>query len=143
MNDCWQTTARFLLALTMWREARGEPDPGMLAVGCVVRNRVARNHQATWIGTMTAPHQFTSISVIGDSQTVRWPSLPSPAWERAWGLSGAIMGVSGGPVDDPTGGATFYRNPATATSGWFDHQVATGKLQETVTIGNHVFYTEA
>lgn len=133
----------FMLALVIWREARGEGDEGMVAVGRVIANRVAHGW-GDWIKVITAPAQFSSISIMGDPQTVKWPQVPDKAWERAQELANAFVGHSGEALaPDPTGGATFYWNPATATSGWFKHSVESGKLQKTVTINRHDFYREA
>lgn len=135
------TTKAFMLALVMWREASGEGDEGMRAVGWVVRNRVKAGW-GDWLGVITSPNQFSSISVIGDPGTVRWPKESDAAWQAARGLSDAITGDSdaGG---DPTGGATFYWNAQIATSGWFKRAVGDGTLIETVQIGRHTFYREA
>lgn len=47
--------------LTIWQEARGEPDEGKLAVAEVIRNRTRQRYQSdgTVAGTVLAPFQFS------------------------------------------------------------------------------------
>lgn len=122
---------RFLLALTMWREARGEGIDGMYAVACVVRNRV-RAGMGTYWGVLTHPRQFSSMTVRGDSQTVLWPVPSDPRWTAAldWDEVNA---------PDITHGALYYWNPKTATSRWFRDEIA-AKHKRMAVIGNHEFY---
>lgn len=125
----------FLLALALYREARGEGQRGMEAVACVVRNRVE-----TWGGgyyrQLTGRNQFSAMSVVGDPQTVVWPAPSDRAWKMAQAIAGATLT---GVLQDVTGGALFYENPAAATSAWFVRNVR-NKRPKTATIGRHVFY---
>jgi N-acetylmuramoyl-L-alanine amidase len=139
----WDDVRKFLLALTMWREAQGEGRTGMRAVGHVIRNRVLAG-KLDYLNAIEARNQFSSISIRGDGETIDWPkqdgSAKAVAFETAMQLVPAILD---GSDEDLTGGATFYRNPVTATSKWFDQAVATGKLEKIVSIGHHDFYKEA
>ena len=47
-----------ILALTLYGEARGEPIEGIIAVGCVIRNRVILNKK-TYKEICLAPKQFS------------------------------------------------------------------------------------
>lgn len=137
----WDTWSLYSAALCVWREARGEGYDGMLAVANVIMNR----QRTVWRGkglaeVVSDPHQFSSMTIGGDSQTIVWPS-PN---DQAFGVAFDVMNAAANGTDaDPTQGATFYRNAASATSEWFQKAIATGKLMKTVTIGRHDFYREA
>lgn len=94
-----------LLARLISAEARGEPYRGQVAVGAVVLNRV--KHPAfpnTMAGVIYQPRAFTCLD---DGQ------FNEPVSESAYRAArDAINGW------DPSGGAIYYFNPNTATSGW-------------------------
>lgn len=126
-----------LLGLVIWREARGEGYEGMRAVGHVIRNRVlARWYNTSWKDNILAKNQFTSMSPT-DPQYNLYPTSSDVHYLLAMMLSNAIYS---GRDPDTTQRSTFYRNTATATSQWFDDQVASGKIHQTVVIGHHTFY---
>lgn len=131
----WDDYNQFLLALVMWREARGEGPEGMKAVGCVVRNRVGTSE--AWSVVITAKWQFSSMTAPGDAMLVQWPVYNDPAFLEAMTLA---FGIYNGVIVDNTNGATHYRNPATATSKSFQAEVDSGRLKQVATIGHHVFY---
>lgn len=111
------------LARIIHGEARGEPFRGQVAVGAVVINRV---HDARFPNTIRevimARNQFTAVT---DGQFYLEPSDTSFRAARE-ALAGA----------DPTGGALYFYNPATARNmEWFR------TLRTLVQIGNHVFAT--
>ena len=109
-----------LLARLIYGEARGESYTGQVAVGAVVMNRVkSSSFPNTISGVVYQPYAFTAVS---DGQINLSPN--STAIEAA---KAAMNGY------DPTGGAIYYYNPATATSKWIYSR------KVTVTIGRHVF----
>jgi spore germination cell wall hydrolase CwlJ-like protein len=64
-----------LLALVVWREARGEGYPAMLAVACSIRNRVER---PSWWGHTFAEvigkkWQYSSMAAPNDPQLLKYP----------------------------------------------------------------------
>jgi N-acetylmuramoyl-L-alanine amidase len=132
-----------LMALTIWREASGEGIQGMRAVAWVVLNRCRARHLPVR-RIVTEPFQFSSMTIKGDAATTRWPQMIDTSFEDAWKAMVDVLGDNAAtnlPQQvDPTQGATFYRNPATATSGWFDEAIKNGTLVKTVTIGHHDFY---
>ena len=128
-----------LIALALWREAEGEGRDGLTGVACVMANRARRNG-GDWFAVLTAPNQFSSMSVRGDARTVAWPSPKDGVFPTCIALANAALA---GTLADTTGGATEYENPATATSAWFAQAIQSGKLTPTVTIGRHVFYKES
>ncbi|MCR4440647.1 MAG: cell wall hydrolase [Peptococcaceae bacterium] len=98
-NDVW------VLSKIIAGEARGEPFVGQVAVGAVVVNRVKNpNFPNSVYGVVFEPGAFTAVS---DGQYYRPPTSSAIKAARA-----AINGW------DPSGGALYYWNPATATSGW-------------------------
>lgn len=144
---------RVLTGICLYREARGEGNNGMLAVACVIRNRVIK-HTSTFYTEVIKPWQFTSISVKGDPQLALWPKETDPLWLQAQLIAGNV--IDGG-VQDITSGATLYWNPngiteeETAilpfklndgTSVAFPRTWNPAAVTETVKIGNHIFLKE-
>lgn len=94
-----------LLAKVISAEARGEPYSGQVAVGAVILNRIAHpSFPNTMAGVVYEPGAFTCMV---DGQ-INQP-VASSAYQAA---QDALNGV------DPSGGAIYYFNPATATSKW-------------------------
>ena len=109
-----------LLARLISAEARGEPYEGQVAVGAVVLNRVRHpSFPDTLAGVIYQTDAFTAVS---DGQ------FDQPVAESAYrAAQDALNG------NDPSGGALYYFNPATATSAWIWSRPLI------VTIGNHRF----
>ena len=94
-----------LLARLISAEARGEPYAGQVAVGAVVLNRVENPAFPSTISGVI--YQSGAFSCINDGQF--WKPVADSAYKAAReALNGA----------DPSGGALYYFNPATATSKW-------------------------
>ena len=109
-----------LLARIISAEARGEPYQGQVAVGAVVLNRVRHpSFPDTLSGVIYQTDAFTAVS---DGQ------FDQPVAESAYRAAQEAMNGS-----DPSGGALYYFNPATATSAWIWSRPLI------VTIGNHRF----
>lgn len=109
-----------LLARLIYGEARGEPYVGQVAVGAVVMNRIkSASFPNTISGVVYQSYAFTAVD---DGQINLTPN--------ATARKAALDAINGW---DPSYGALYYYNPATATSSW----IFTRKT--TVTIGNHVF----
>ena len=94
-----------LLARLISAEARGEPYAGQVAVGAVVLNRVKSPAFPNTISGVI--YQSGAFSCLQDGQF--WKSVTDSAYKAA---REAING------SDPSGGAIYYFNPATATSKW-------------------------
>jgi spore germination cell wall hydrolase CwlJ-like protein len=94
----------FMLALCMWREARGEGTEGMTAVGCVVRNRMTK-HGSSYYAEIIKPWQFSSISVKNDAEVNLFPATADTQWVASQELAKSI--IAGVTVDN-TSGAEFY-----------------------------------
>ena len=94
-----------LLARVISAEARGEPYSGQVAVGAVILNRVEHpSFPNTIAGVVYQPGAFTCMV---DGQ-IDQPVAESSIRAARDALNGA----------DPSGGAIYYFNPSTATSGW-------------------------
>jgi len=123
-----------LLALTIWREARGEGLNGMKAVACVVRNRAKRRNSSYYIECVR-PWQFSSLTDPKDPQLANWPKPEDSTWQTAQILAGSVID---GHTDDITGGATMYYADSIPFPASWDKS----KLRETVKLGNHTFFQE-
>ncbi len=109
-----------LLARLIYGEARGESYVGQVAVGAVVMNRIrSASFPNTMAGVIYQSYAFTAVD---DGQINLTPDATA---RRA--AQDAMNGW------DPSYGALYYYNPATATSSWIFSR------KTTVTIGNHVF----
>lgn len=124
----------FMLALCMWREARGEGISGMIAVGCVARNRVNK-HSSSFYIEIVKPLQFSSITDKGDSQLGLYPNIHDAAMLEAIQLAEAIIHNR---VTDPTLEATlYYDDSITFPKSWNPSRV-----MATIKIGRFNFYKE-
>ncbi|MBQ7340180.1 MAG: spore cortex-lytic enzyme [Clostridia bacterium] len=109
-----------LLARLIYGEARGEPYVGQVAVGAVVLNRIkSSSFPNTMSGVIYQKYAFTAVD---DGQI---NLTPNETARKA--AKDAMNGW------DPSYGAIYYYNPATATSSWIFSR------KTTVTIGRHVF----
>lgn len=109
-----------LLAMVINGEARGEPYEGQVAVGAVVLNRVKHSSFPNTIaGVIYQDGAFTAVS---DGQINK--PIQSSCYDAA---RDALNGW------DPSGGAIYYYNPATATSSWIWSRPVIKQ------IGRHVF----
>lgn len=112
-----------LLAMAIHGEARGEPYVGQVAVAAVILNRVKHpSFPNTIAGVIFQPGAFTAVD---DGQIYLTPNNESYKAARD-----ALNGW------DPTGGAIYYWNPATATSKWI------WTREVTLKIGKHWFAHE-
>ncbi len=114
-DDVW------MIARMVAAEARGEPFDGQVAVASVIANRVRDpRFPGTVSGVIFQPLAFE-------------PTLNGSFWnvnvteQHVRAARYALNGM------DPTGGATFFWNPATATSSWIWSRTITSR------IGKHVF----
>jgi N-acetylmuramoyl-L-alanine amidase len=109
-----------LLTRLIYGEARGESYVGQVAVGAVVMNRIK---SASFPNTMSGViYQSYAFTAVDDGQINLSPNSTA--------RKAALDAMNGW---DPTYGALYYYNPATATSQWIFSRPTT------ITIGNHVF----
>lgn len=131
MSNTRLTYSEWMLALCIWREARGEPAAGKIAVGEVIRNRMKAN--ARWrntiSGVVTQPKQFSAFNE-GDPNAVKFPKPDEQAWLESCASAVLIMQDAS---DDIAKGANHYHTKAVKPY-W-----ARGKMP-VCEIGNHIFY---
>ncbi|MDY0323546.1 MAG: spore cortex-lytic enzyme [Candidatus Carbobacillus sp.] len=109
-----------LMANAVYGESRGEPYEGQVAVAAVILNRLRHpSFPNTISGIIFQPGAFTAVA---DGQI--WLT-PNATARRA-----VIDAINGW---DPSGGAIYYFNPATATSAWI------WSRPQIKRIGNHIF----
>ena len=126
----------FMLALCMWREARGDGEAGMQAVGSTIRNRVKIGADSTsYYREIVRPLQFSSITAPGDHQLTIWPYLHSPLEAESWLEAQQLAaGIINGSLPDNTNGATHYFATSIPMPSWAK------VMQMTCQIGNQRFY---
>jgi cell wall hydrolase len=127
----------FLLALCVWREARGEPLEAKTGVAWTVKNRAA--NPSWWGGpsyssVILRAFQFSSFN-HNDANATKWPVETDTSWMASLEVAALVFS---GNSSDPTGGATHYysgkQEPAWAGD---------GSMRETCTIGAFKFYRRA
>lgn len=96
-----------LMARAINGEARGEPYEGQVAVGAVILNRVKSSQFPNTIAGVI--YQSGAFTAVSDGQ------INVPIKEGSTVLKAARDAMNGW---DPTGGAIYYFNPATATNKW-------------------------
>lgn len=109
-----------LMARVVYGESRGEPFEGQIAVAAVILNRVFSSEFPQTIEEVI--YQDLAFTAVADGQYNLTPNAQAYQAVRQ-----AIAGY------DPTYGATYYWNPATATSRWV------WSREVTLKIGQHVF----
>jgi hypothetical protein len=108
----------------------------MRAVAHVIKNRIAA-WGGDWITQITKPLQFSSMTVLGDTQTIVWPSEKDVV-----NIYVLLSSVYDGTDPDNTNGALYYANLEVATSGWFfENIVQKPDLHpKTAVIGKQTFF---
>lgn len=121
------------LALVLWREARGEPTEGKIAVAHSIMNRVKR---PSWWGhsvmtVVTKKWQYSSMTDPKDAQLVRWPTDSDREWLDCLSIA---YDVYMGSLDNPAPGADSYFADSIPPPNWADPK------KFVVKIGHHSFY---
>ena len=122
-----------MLALCIWREARSEPDEGLIAVGCVMRERV--NNPKWWgdsyLSVITKRWQFSSMTDPGDPQLGAYPREDDPVFLRCLEIAEYVMD---GSLEHPAPTATHYYADYILAPNW------ASKGQFIKKIGRHLFF---
>lgn len=96
---------RFLVALCIWREARGTSLEAKRGVAWVIMNRV-RDTAKRWPGnvadTILQPYQFSSFN-RDDPNASKLPKWSDSSWKECCTVAENVG-------EDPTGGATNYHS---------------------------------
>lgn len=120
-----------LLALAIWREARGECYPAKLGVSHVIRNRCAiapaQGFAHDVPGNVLKPYAFSSFNP-GDPNAEKFPDPHDQAWLDS-------LRAAESDEADPTGNAVFYfsRPLTTPPRAW-------GDVEHTADLGGLHFY---
>jgi spore germination cell wall hydrolase CwlJ-like protein len=120
-----------LLALCIWREARGESIEAKHGVASVIRNRCAiapaEGFSKTIEGNIFKPYAFSSFNP-GDPNSTKFP-LPN---DSSW-LDSLHVAQSNEP-DTTCGAVWYFSRPLTAPPKQW------GKVEHSATIGGFQFY---
>lgn len=116
-------TALLCLSLTIYFEARGEPEQGMYAVAEVVTNR-AKERGKSVCDVVYEKNQFSWVKGWNGK-------LPEgkPGWEKSVSIAHTTLETGG---HNYTNGATYFHSKKVKRPNW--------KAVYAITIGNHVFY---
>lgn len=138
LNEPFLSDPTQLLALCIWREARGESIAAKTGVAHVILNRCAmspaQGFEPTIEGNILKPWAFSSF-MDGDPNSVKYPEPEDqyllreldPSWTDS-------LAVARTPGEDPTGGAVFYFSaPLT------DPPAAWGSVEVSTVIGGLTF----
>lgn len=124
---------KFLCAICIFREARGDGNDAMRAVAHVINNR-AQAWKKTWAEVITDKNQFSSISVLGDSQTIVWPT------EQQIDFLDSLIDADTFSLDiDNTHGALYYANEAHLQSEWYQRNIINANHPISALIGKQTF----
>ncbi len=127
----WAENPTKLLALCVWREARGEPAEAKLGVVWTIKNRCllapAQGFKHDIVGNVLHPWAFSSF-MQGDPNSTKFPSQFDASW-----IDSLVAAESSFP--DPVNGAVFYYSlPLT------EPPRAWGAVQHCATLGGLHFY---
>lgn len=140
--DQKKMTDAYIVAATLWGEARGEGELGMQAVMNVIMNR-AKGDFSKARDIVLKPKQFSIWNSVANPEEKALALAKShrekklkdgPSFIKAVELVDKAMK---GSLTDVTGGATFYFNPKKANPSWAKAMV------KVKSIGNHDFYKPA
>lgn len=105
------------LALTLWREARGEPHAVKVGVACSILNRVVR---PSWWGNdvlsvVTKRFQYSSLTDPHDPQLTTWPTWNDASWRECMEVA---VDALAGKLMSPVPGADSYHDVSIAAPKW-------------------------
>ncbi len=124
----------FLLALLLWREARGEDVTTKRCVAWSVRNRVEHPSWwgVDWASVIAKKFQYSSMTAPGDPNLTRWPLPADTSWIACMHIASQVYRSA---IPDPSRGATHYYDksldrtpPAWAAGGGMIHVLDSGNF---------------
>jgi hypothetical protein len=120
------------LARTLWGEARGEGESGLVAVAAVVANRVHEQRTDQWGSTVEdvclKSNQFDCWNPGAYRNEVEAVGPQDPSFQLCLTISRNTLA---GQITDPTNGANSYFNPKYASPDW--------GMRPGIVIGNQKF----
>jgi hypothetical protein len=132
-----------IVALTCWREMRGELAPGMISVAQVLYNRAKAGwHNSSMYENAIATNQFSSMTIKGDANTVQFPDSREPEFVKLLQFVDGLYSEGGAFPVDLTNGALYYAVLADSTSTWFFNNIASRPdiHPRTAVIGKTTFF---
>jgi spore germination cell wall hydrolase CwlJ-like protein len=125
--DIQRITDTFLLALVVWREARGEPHDCRVAVACSILNRVKR---PSWWGSdvqgvVTKKWQYSSMTAPNDPQLTKFPARSDTTWLDCMTIADDVLR---GRVVPPFPGADSYHDISIPAPNWATPAAFVGQL---------------
>lgn len=103
----WQWWEVCLLALVVWREARGCEHDAQVAVACSIRNRV--DNPKWWgndyVSVITKKWQYSSMAATGDPQLIIYPQANDHEFEECLGIADMVHRRM---MNNPLGGSDSY-----------------------------------
>lgn len=130
----YNMTNAYVVAATLWGEARGEGEQGIQAVLNVIMNR-AKDNFGKARDVVLMPHQFEVWQKVSDPEAFSLNLARQNRDDRTYQkIIRLVDRAASGKLPDITGGALFYFNPKNASPSWAK------KMQKTATIGHHEFY---
>lgn len=130
----WKMYEVVLLAITIWREARGESREAKTAVGCSIRNRV--QNPKWWgndyISCLTKKWQYSSMTDPKDRQLTTWPAATDHIFEECLEIAESV--IVGRLVSPATPGADSYYDVSIPSPKWATEEKKVGQ------IGRLIFY---
>jgi Cell Wall Hydrolase len=127
----------YLIALCVYREARGESIEAKLGVAWVIRNRVKlpRWWGHDWISVILHHFQFSSFNATNNVQAETFPGPSDPSWADCWNAANVVYAETPS-FADPTNGATYYYDksldndpPAFTKNGTIEQSAVIGALR--------------
>ena len=96
------------MALTLWREASNQTRDAQTGVAQSIMNRVA--HPGWWghdiMSVVFDPHQYSSMSQLGDPNLIRWPASNDLIWLQCLQVAASV--ISGTTTDLVNGADSYY-----------------------------------
>ena len=126
-DTCMDTAAK-----TVWGEARGEGEDGMLAVACVIVNRTRKTGKSL-MEVCLQKWQFSCWNE-GDPNLPKMQALDWDDQLYRMAMIAVLKAIDLPKDKDPTKGSRHYHTPAVKPK-WAEGQTPA------VAIGNHYFYT--
>jgi 8-oxo-dGTP pyrophosphatase MutT (NUDIX family)/spore germination cell wall hydrolase CwlJ-like protein len=123
----------YVVAATLWGEARGEGIDGMQAVLNVVMNRTKGNFDKAKDAVLK-PKQFSMWNNVKNPEKVSLELAQKQRGDKTYMAAIKLVDAAmKGNLPDITNGATFYYNPKKANPSWAKSMI------KTKSIGNHDF----
>ena len=128
-----------MLSMMLWKEARGEPDEGILAVAHTVIERIAR--PKWWsepyhdvLSVIFSPYQYSSMTHIKDPQLFHFPGPTDSMYDKCHFIAEQVLS---GITAHPAPGASHYFNPNTVFPPAWTTAATSRHIRD---IGNHSFW---